>query len=87
MSDELLDDETTPKKRGSQVRLLTLLLLAGGLGLFIVQNTDSTPVSWLVFERSAPLWLVIIASAVAGAVLSELVGWMMRRRKRADDRA
>ena len=81
MSDELLDDESSAaKKRGGQVRLLILALLAGGLAAFIVQNTDSTPVTWLVFERSAPLWLVIIASAVAGAVLSELVGWSMRRR-------
>ena len=83
MSDELLDDESaTPKKSGGQVRLLILGLVVAGLAAFIVQNTDSTPVTWLVFEGSAPLWVVIAASAVAGAVLSELVGWMMRRRKR-----
>lgn len=83
MSDELLDDESNaPKKGGGQVRLVIIGLLVAGLALFIVQNTDSTPVSWLVFEGSAPLWVVIIASAVAGAVLSELIGWMMRRRKR-----
>lgn len=84
MSDEFLDDESTaPKKSGGQARLVIIGLLAAGLALFIVQNTDSTPVSWLVFEGSAPLWVVIIASAVAGAVLSELIGWMMRRRKRS----
>ena len=57
-------------------------LLAAALAAFVVQNTDSTPVTWLVFERSAPLWVVIIASAVAGAALSEAAGWAMRRRRR-----
>ncbi|MEM9466177.1 MAG: lipopolysaccharide assembly protein LapA domain-containing protein [Actinomycetota bacterium] len=84
MSDDRLDDESTAQKsRGGQLRLVVLGLIAAGLAAFIVQNTDSTPVTWLFFERSAPLWLVIIASAVAGAVLSELIGWMMRRRRRA----
>lgn len=83
MSDELLDDESTPsKKGGGQARLLIAGLLVAGLAAFIVQNTESTPVTWLVFERSAPLWVVIVASAAAGALLTELVGWAMRRRRR-----
>ncbi len=83
MSDELLDDESTPsKKGGGQVRLLIVALLVAGLAAFIVQNTESTPVTWLVFERSAPLWVVIVTSAAAGALLTELVGWALRRRKR-----
>ena len=86
MSDEMLEDESAAtKKRGGQARLIVLGLVVAGRAAFILQNTDSTPVTWLVFEGSAPLWLVIIASAVAGAVLSELVGWLMRRRKRANN--
>lgn len=85
VSDEMLGDESAAtKKRGGQARLIVLGLVVAGLAAFILQNTVSTPVTWLVFEGSAPLWLVIIASAVAGAVLSELVGWLMRRRKRAN---
>ncbi|MEO0495107.1 MAG: LapA family protein [Actinomycetota bacterium] len=82
MSDEILDDETSAKKRGGQARMLIVAIVAVGLGAFVIQNTDSTPVTWLVFEGSAPLWLVIIAAAMAGAVLSELGGYLMRRRKR-----
>ena len=81
MSDDVLDDQPA-KRSGGQVRLLIVGLLVAGLAAFIVQNTDSTPVTWLVFEESAPLWVVIIVSAVAGAVLSEAAGWLMRRRKR-----
>ena len=82
MSDEILDDEQPAKKSGGQARLLIVALVAAGLVAFIVQNTDSTPVSWLVFEGSAPLWVVIVAAAAAGAVLSELGGYLMRRRRR-----
>ena len=83
MSDDIVEDGAA-KKRGSQVRLITLGLVVAGLGAFVLQNTVPTPVAWLVFEGSAPLWLVIVASAVAGAILSELVGWLLRRRKRAN---
>ena len=85
MSDQPLGDESSPgKKSGAQARLLVVALLAVGLAAFVVQNTESTPVTWLVFERSAPLWVVIIASAATGAVLTELAGWVMRRRRRKD---
>lgn len=82
MSDDILDDQQPEKKSGGQARLLAVALVAAGLIAFVVQNTDSTPVSWLIFEGSAPLWIVIVAAAVAGAVLSELGGYLMRRRKR-----
>jgi uncharacterized integral membrane protein len=48
---------------------------------FIVQNTDSTPVTWLIFTGTAPVWVVIVLAAVAGAVLSELGGYLIRRRR------
>ncbi|MEM8708567.1 MAG: lipopolysaccharide assembly protein LapA domain-containing protein [Actinomycetota bacterium] len=83
MSDEILDDgQPTTKSGGGQARLIVVALVAVGLVAFVVQNTDSTPVTWLMFEGSAPLWVVIVAAAVAGAVLSELGGYLMRRRKR-----
>lgn len=67
---------------GGQSKILIAGIVAVGLAAFVVQNTDSTPVRWLVFDGSAPLWMVILAAAVAGAVLSELGGWVLRRRKR-----
>ena len=82
VSDEVLDDGGSASASGNQAKLLIAALVAVGLAAFIVQNTDSTPVTWLVFDGSAPLWIVILAAAVAGAVLSEMGGWMLRRRKR-----
>ena len=60
---------------------LVVAIVAAGLGAFIIQNTDSTPVTWLIFTSSAPLWVVVVLAAVAGAVLSELGGYLIRRRR------
>lgn len=81
MSDEILGGEAPAKKRGARERLLAVAVVAAGLGAFIVQNTDSTPVTWLIFTGTAPVWVVIVLAAVAGAVLSELGGYLIRRRK------
>ncbi len=81
MTEEIIDD--TPTKRGGQVKLLVAVILGAGLAAFVVQNTNSTPVTWLVFDQSAPLWVVIVTSAAAGAVLSEIAGWLLRRRRRS----
>ncbi len=77
--DELIEE---PGGGGGLGKLIFVAVVAVGLAAFVVQNTDKTPVSWLMFDGSAPLWMVIIFSAVAGAVLSEAAGWMIRRRRR-----
>ncbi len=61
--------------------LVLLALVVAGFGAFVVQNTDSAEVTWLMFEGDAALWLVMVASAVAGAVLVLLTGVLLRRRR------
>lgn len=56
--------------------------LAVALVAFVVQNTEDTRMQWLFVDRTAPLWVVIVIAAVAGAVLSEVLGWVIRRRRR-----
>jgi len=80
MPDESTVDQTSDR---SVVGPVIAALLAVGLGLFIIQNTDSTPVSWLWIDGSAPLWVVIFGAALAGAVLSEALGWIVRRARRS----
>ncbi|MGB1504441.1 MAG: lipopolysaccharide assembly protein LapA domain-containing protein [Acidimicrobiales bacterium] len=81
MTDDVLEGDGE-RPAGNNSKLLVAALVAVGLVAFIVQNTESTPVQWLVFDGSAPLWIVILAAAAAGVVLSELGGWLLRRRKR-----
>ncbi|MCQ3813132.1 MAG: LapA family protein [Acidimicrobiia bacterium] len=78
MSTEPNEKQMTTK---GLARFIGAALVAVALIAFVVQNTDSTPVQWFFIDRSAPLWLIIVISAVAGAVLSEIVGWILRRRR------
>ena len=74
--------------RGRSVRpgVIAAVLVAAALIVFVVQNGSEVPVSWLFIEVNGPLWAVIVVAAVAGAVLSEIISWVIgrsrRRRKR-----
>lgn len=57
-------------------------LVAAALVAFVVQNGSEVPVKWLFIEVDGPLWAVIIVAAVAGAVLTEVLGWVVGRRRR-----
>ncbi len=69
-------------------RVVIAVVLVAALVTFVVQNRSEVPVSFLVFEVNWPLWAVIITAAVAGAVISEVFGWVLRllRRRRRDRR-
>ena len=80
MADEEISESG---KSGLNGGVLAGALVLVALVVFIVQNTNETKVTWLFFERDGtPLWLVIVIAAVAGAVLSEAAGWLVRRRRR-----
>ena len=53
---------------------------------FVVQNGDEVAFSWLVFDMTGPLWVVIVVAAVAGAILGEAIGFLRRRRQRGRQR-
>ena len=78
MSDDPINQPTAKTGIG---KFIGAALVAVALIAFVVQNTDSTPVQWFFIDRSAPLWLIIVVSAVAGAILSEIIGWIVRRRR------
>ena len=60
------------------------VLLVAGLIAFVVQNDSRVPVSWLVLNWEGPLWAVILIAAASGAVLGQVLGWIVRvaRRRR-----
>ena len=62
------------------------LAVTAGLVVFVVQNSSQVPVKWWFVEVDGPLWAVIIVAAVAGALLSEIVGWVVGRRRRRQRR-
>ena len=69
-------------RRPLSARVVLAALVAAALIIFVVQNDERVPVSWLFLSMEGPLWSVIIVAAVAGAVLTEVVGWFVRRARR-----
>jgi uncharacterized integral membrane protein len=58
------------------------LVGVGLLVVFMIQNTDDVTISFLAWEYTWPLWLVILVSAVVGAVIWFGLGVMRRHRRR-----
>lgn len=74
-------DDTTPEGGGINPRLIGAGILGALVAVVILQNTDSTDVTLFFWEVSAPLWLVLLGTAVVTLIAAELVGAVRRRRK------
>ena len=60
-------------------RVVVVLLIAAAVA-FVVQNTETTQISWTLFQFDAPLWLLTIVLLVIGFV----IGWFVGRPNRKD---
>jgi len=62
--------------------------IGGGalLLIFVLQNTDDVRVKFLFWDFMWPLWLVIIVSALIGAVVWFGLGVLRRHRRRKERR-
>lgn len=88
MSDPpLLPDQPTTTdmvRRFGPPALIALIAL-----LFVVQNTDSVPLSFLWFEFNSPLWIMLLIFMAIGAILFYGVArrrrWRKARKERRDD--
>lgn len=73
----------TPGSRNISPAVIAGAVIAVVLLIFIVQNSDRVDVTWLVFTRRAPVWLVILVSAVLGYVAGQLIAYGVRRHRRS----
>jgi uncharacterized integral membrane protein len=83
MSEEPLVEEA--KESTGLATVVGAAVVAIALIAFIGQNRDDTEINWLFLDGTWPLWLVIVVAAVLGAMLSEVLGWLLRRRRRRAD--
>lgn len=72
------------EKDGIQISagLIGLTLVAALLIIFIFQNTDDQPVKLYFWEVTAPMWLILLGTAVVTLILTEVAGFIRRRRSR-----
>lgn len=59
-------------RAGQSVRVIVWLVVLVAVVVFAALNTDKVNVDWALDTTSVPLWLVIAASAAAGAAVGYL---------------
>jgi uncharacterized integral membrane protein len=62
--------------------VVALLLGLAALGAFMLQNPDRVRVEFLLWDLEVALWLLVLASAVLGALVWSAIGLIRRRRRR-----
>lgn len=82
--DEAIEAGPKTVYRGSGVRwgFVVGLVLAVLLVILVFQNTEPVSFQFLVWEIETPLAALLIATAVIAAVADELVGLVVRARRR-----
>ena len=82
------DKSTTPKAEGRRLGggAIASLTGVGLLIIFMIQNTESVQLDFLVWSFTWPLWLLTMASAVLGALVWLGLGVMRRHRRRKERR-
>lgn len=67
---------------GVSAALVVGVVLAVLAIIVTVQNTEDVRIDFLAWDLDAPLVAVILAAAVVGVVLDEILGYFWRRRRR-----
>ena len=57
-----------------------------GLVIFMLQNTQDAPIKFLWWKGSWPVWLLVLVSAVLGALVWLGLGVLRRHRRRKERR-
>lgn len=58
------------------------VILTAAIIVLAVQNTDTVPVQLFFWETTAPLIIVMLVTALAAILIDEMIGLVIRRRKR-----
>lgn len=75
-------------KEGARLSGGAIASLVGiaALVIFMVQNTNDVKIKFLVWNFTWPVWLVVLVSAVVGALVWFGLGVMRRHRRRKERR-
>lgn len=76
--------EPTVEKHSSRVKfkLIAAAVLAVLLLFFILSNGQSVEVSYMTADGRAPLWVVLLATALIGGMLGQVIEATIRRSRR-----
>ncbi len=82
------DGRSTNENQGARLGLGAILSVSGvaALVIFMIQNTDDVTLTFLFWDFTWPLWLLIIVTAVFGAFVWLGLGILRRHRRRKERR-
>ena len=80
MSDDVVEHAGAVHRRDAAmiIRWVFIAAIVVALLLVAMDNRDDVRVGYAVGDASAPIWTVIVISAVAGLI----IGWLIRHRPR-----
>lgn len=58
------------------------VVVTAAIVLLVIQNGGSARLSWLSFHFSSPLWIMLLLTAAAGAIVWEVTKAFVRRARR-----
>jgi uncharacterized integral membrane protein len=68
--------------RPFRVGLVVGAIVTVAIALLIIQNGESAQLDWLTFDFKAPLWIMLLLTLGAGAVVWETAKLLWRRGQR-----
>ncbi len=80
MSNDVVEHAGAVHRRDAMhlIRWILIAAIVVALVLVAMDNRDDVRVGYAVGDAEAPIWIVIIAAAVAGV----FIGWLIRHRPR-----
>lgn len=72
----------SPRDSNVSWGVVLFLIFAVVLVVFVVQNMGNVPITFLSWEGSIPLPLVVALTALLAIIADEIVGTLRRRRRR-----
>jgi uncharacterized integral membrane protein len=80
--------DTGPQQRGTRLGggAIATLTGVGALAVFMIQNTEDVTVSFLVWDFTWPVWLLVLVAALFGALVWFGLGVLRRHRRRVERR-
>ena len=70
-----------PTRSGISPTMIVLVVLAVIVVIFVLQNSDSQSVDFLMLDFKAPKWVIFALLILVGAALDRLLQFWLRRRK------
>jgi len=79
--DQHVSTVDTARGVGHIIRLVVIVAVIAALVAVALDNTDDVRLGYAVGDTNAPIWIVIVLSAIGGIVL----GWLFKHRPRRND--